>query len=250
MLRLKRNKKTLSFSLVKRSFLDRALVLALIYSLAFHLVVFVVFRIKMLEVEEIPQSPPVAVVIDKELVSNTAQADSLYEQSVATPLITEYLDDEVWLPSTSYFTDTKFHDAVETTISHIFSDETVFRSLKEIPYTLRAYPIKLKCSSSLKALKIVEDGSALFKKKENAQFLAHSPNRTRIEYVLEVDGQTGEILSWTKPYELLDKKLARLANHLIDSIRFLPQDTNIYKGSLYITFYCTGEEIKEFLINP
>src|SRR5262245_11122581 len=109
MLRLKRNKNEISFSLVRGSLLDKALFFALIYSLTIHLVLLLVFRIKMLQVEEEKAQAPVAVAIDQEIQNPDVSSTYVEELSTYSPLITDSIDDELWQgfheKNAKYFTD-------------------------------------------------------------------------------------------------------------------------------------------------
>jgi len=205
----------------------------------------------MLQVDPEYVDTPVAVAVDPD--SETALSARAEHTASYAPLITESIDDDAYRhseKSTKYFTTSSFSHIADHALDTSFSNETIYRSSSKIPYIVRAYPIKVKCSQSLKNIKIVEDGMRLFKRKGNRQFLKHSPDRKMIEYFVEVEGSTGKIIRFSKLTELSDKKLALVANRLIDMIRFLPQDDTLYRGNIFITFYCTGEEIEKFLIKP
>lgn len=241
----------------RSSFLDKALLQALIWSFVFHLVLFGTFRIRYNSfLDSSPPLKPIAVAIDPELTSDTFAITALADIDESLDNASAFfhtVDENEWkmsciqnlLPPTS----NNCSYLPSPTLSHLSQDD-VSMLAKEITYAPIVYPLQLKLSRSLKNLYLVDDGSALFKTKgpyDDLGRYALSTKLSPIDYKVKVDGKTGTIVGWQRTYELLDKELQKVADTLITKIRFAPFSHKSQRGTITMSFCCSGEEIGELL---
>lgn len=208
---------------------NNVLAYALFCSLVLHLVLVGCFRIRLFDFGQEPLAfSPVTLVVENDPAVSTLILDS----------------DEKKLPFVSI--DEISPQTAETR-----------RKIQEVAmtsceYPSQSYPLKIKYSQNLKQLLLIEDGSHLFKDSSSfsqKEVALLKSQKFTIEYRIKVDGSTGTLFSWKRTRELLDKKLQRIADKIISSLRFIPYKQSL-SGKLWLTFYCTGEELSSYLKEP
>jgi hypothetical protein len=151
----------------------------------------------------------------------------------------------------------------EKAISQLFEEEKTIRVQEldtfttgiqemrdEIKYLEHVYPLKLRLSKPLAKLKLIEDGSHLFKPKEINQktaALSFSTTCYPIAYTIKVSGESGKVVSWKRKKELIDKKMQSCADKLIETLVFGPSKEKEIKGKIWITFACPEDELVRYL---
>ncbi len=245
MLRLERSQKKapLAIQLPKRSsFLDKALLQALVYSFIFHLVLFGTFKIRLNDYQEqLPQMLPLNVAIDTEknegLRFETEVVD--IDQLDRSLFFISNLDEDEYKAMTLALSDQHSIAA--------FSNQTIHEMTPTLTWAPRMYPLKLKLSSKLKALTLLEDGSSLFRDRglnESLDRFVLADKHLPTEYKVTVDGTTGLIMSAERKNVLLDKRLQACADAVINNICFKPFSEKSATGSITLVFCCTGDEIQ------
>lgn len=244
-------KTRLAARMKERSIFDKAFVKALVWSCVIHLVVLCSFRVKMFE---IPQSAPVQP-IEVSLETDPQDASQAYVALVDDSQMrsfTDYLDEGAWQDQAADRIQNELNDAPNKGFSTpptlmLASDPVSTRVEPQCTYRRRAYPLKIKLKQDSKGCKIVEDGSRLFTQKTKKVFLPHSCPHYSIEYEIEIDGASGKIGMHRRTRELRDKTLQTVADDMLHVIRFWTPEPRVYKASLTLTFYCSGEELLELL---
>jgi hypothetical protein len=241
----------------KGSLLDRPFKQALIYSFLFHALVFGVFRVQFSTISD-PTEPinPVEVAIDTERTADgddaqelvaIAEQESTQEKVSFAPYVKEYIK-----IAEKYYSDASTAQIEPTALheSEVFDDEGFEEKLylTKLPYQLRHYPLRLEFTTALSKLKLLEDGSSLFKEKSASFSRQKIPFAFfTIAYNVKISGQTGKITEWKRKRELLDKKLQVCADRIIDQIQFAPFQLTSLRGKIWIVFECSGDEISEYL---
>lgn len=240
----------------RSSFFDRALLQALLWSFLFHLLLFGTFRIRLNSFNDnSPSMAPIAVAIEhepQEAVTSVAALHQDQETIESQGLFTQSLDPTVWQAACidKLASRTSLAHATSSFLFHGSNEEDLLNVQKEVTYTPTLYPLQISCSRSLRALTIVDDGSSLFRTKgpkDDLGKLYLSKQSYPIEYKVKIEGATGKVVRWERKYELLDKELQKVADRLINIIRFAPFNKRSAKGSLTLTFCATSEEIAELL---
>ncbi|MCE5293918.1 MAG: hypothetical protein LLF94_04835 [Chlamydiales bacterium] len=236
-----------------KSFLDKALLQALFYSLLFHLVLFGTFRIRFNDYQEnTPQMLPLNVAIDAEPITEAKVIDAedvSHKTFLATIPESEYKAMNLALlnPPSKYELETTHLPPNSLTA---FSDADIADLAPKSTWAAKMYPLQLKLSHDLKKLTLLEDGSKNFRDKgpyESLGRFALTSNHLPIEYKVTVDGATGHIIRHEREQVLLDKRLQACADKLIDEITFEPFSENQITGRITLVFCCSGDEIKGFL---
>lgn len=239
----------------RSSFFDRALLQALLWSFLFHLLLFGTFRIRLNTFNDnSPTMAPIAVAIEHEPQEAVTSVAALHQEQEAIEsqgLFTQSVESAVW--QAACIDNIASRASKSPTSSFLFhgsNDEDLLNVQKEVAYAPTLYPLQLSCSRSLRALAIVDDGSNLFRTKgpkDDLGKLYLSKQSYPIEYKVKIEGATGKVVRWERKYELLDKDLQKIADRLINVIRFAPFSKRSAKGSLTLTFCATSEEIQELL---
>jgi hypothetical protein len=244
--------------LKEKSFLfDAPFLRALGYSFLFHLVLFGVFKIEFLDIPEpIPNPCPVEVAVgvpEQSIVA--AHVDASFDK----PLFVESPLSKIELSQTPL----NKTELLLSQLQYNIHNNTLFYETKEeypnlakemsepLAFQEKLYPLRLKLSSSLTQLKLVEDGSCLFKEKSPHHLTASyilTIHPLDIEYSIVVSGETGKVIEWHRSKELLDKKLQRYADKLIQTIAFAPNERMYIKGKVLLIFKCSGEEIENLVL--
>ena len=251
----------LTFRIKERPpFFSRPLIKALTWSALFHLCLLSSFRIKMTDFHEVEypikpidvaiekeESPPITTIIDN-------------KNSMAQPIVN--LNDPYWdeardIVSNQYqsFTATS-HIPRPTSFGDTVSDIAITSIPESLSSTSTLYPLRLKFSPAVKKLKLLVDGSSLFKQKGNqkeSQEQLHrlllSPLRFPIKYDVNINGKNGKIVHWSREETLADKTLQECADTLMTLIRFAPSSNEKIRGSICLTFCCTGQEMEQFFLH-
>lgn len=236
---------------------DRPFKQALIYSFLFHLLVFGLIRVKFIAIyEPTAQLQPVEVAIDAERDEPNGEAvtvtglEGQNEEEHFAPVVVHYpqefhpqnLNSQVNGRQDIALSEYPMDKRIEESVADSFS--------QKIGYPLHFYPLKIECTSSLSKLTVVEDGSQLFKEKNNysVQRVAKLPIIFfTIEYSAKVSGMSGKIIESKRKKELWDKKLQACADKIIQVMRFAPSNKKTIRGKILITFECSGDEIEEYL---
>lgn len=226
----------------RTTFLDKALLQALVYSLLFHLLLFGSFRIRLNDYQEsTPQMRPIDVGID------TEKSDRA--QTVINALDTEQID-----PSALFISnlDTQEYWAMNLALLNkpVDTEDEILEPPTKLAWTPRMYPLQLKLSAQLKALELTDDGSSLFREKgpyDSIGRFALAANHLPIEYKVRINGVTGRIESAEKDQVLLDKRLQSVADQIINHIQFKPFSEKCLAGRITLIFCCTGDEIKSLM---
>jgi hypothetical protein len=205
---------------------NRILLQALIYSLLIHAVLVLCFRIRLFDFRSEPVAfTPAKLFVDDEPV---ASASIIQEKLKTAPTV--FLDEL-----------TEHTEESRSQIQALF--------VQDIAFPDQGYPLRIKCSPSLKPLLLIEDGSHLFKhmtSPHQQEVSLLSCRKFTIEYSVDVDGTTGKLSSWSRTRELLDKELQQIADKIVSELRFAPHKKSL-SGKLWINFYCSGEELQDYL---
>jgi len=219
------------------SFLDKALLQALIYSLMAHIVLFGTFKIRLNDYQETAQEmTPVDVAIDFE--EPATEAGVFEGPQVDT-------SDLFFTNSIAYLPELDPSAPIDA-----FSDEELVEQEPKERSRIKMYPLQLKLSQSLKNLELLDDGSSLFRNKEPYETMSIftlAPHHFAIDYKLYVQGLTGTLERFERKGELLDKRLQAVADKIVNKIRFCPYSEKSITGSITLTFFCTGDDIKGYL---
>lgn len=230
------------------SLFDRPFKQALLYSVLFHFLVFGVFRVQFLQIKDAIQPiDPVEVAIDQGQDSQELVAIAEFDNPKETAAFAPYVKEHLKLKDKGYKAD----------IEHLATSKACFFDEKEIDekqfhtklsYPTKHYPLRLEFTSGISKLKLIEDGSNLFKEK-NSYFSRDKLPLTffTIAYNVKVSGTTGKVTEWKRKRELLDKRLQACADRIIGEIQFAPFQENSLKGKIWIVFECSGDEIQEYL---
>lgn len=210
-------------------FLDKALLQALIWSLALHVVVLGTFKIRLNDFSEYtPQMQAVDVAVEQD---DSIQVTASQEPQDKSLLFLATIDPKDTLPPTK-----KVIQNLPVSASPKWS------------YTL--YPLEFKLSSELKSLTLLDDGSCLFRKngpRDTLAKLALTAHHLPIEYKVSVNGQTGKIVAQERQQVLLDKKLQVIGDELMKHVRFKPCQKEQITGTITLVFCCSGDEIGAYL---
>jgi hypothetical protein len=231
----------------RKNFLNTRFRQALTYSLVFHLLLFCFFRIKfMLPQDEAPAFRPVSLAVDMREFMQMTVADLQAEEMRSFPYQTELLNSfESFFPSSQEQAPKTMCGSDLPYIKHLVTTQEMHPL-----FTERFYPLKIELSKGLQELRIVEDGSSLFRKKIEPAHLSHlllTTSPLRIRYSIRVHGATGKIIECSRKHELLDKKLQQYADLLIHSISFAPFQELSLTGKLDLVFQCSGDELRSYL---
>ncbi|MDB6080818.1 MAG: hypothetical protein JWO53_90 [Chlamydiia bacterium] len=228
----------------KTSLFDRPLQRALLYSFLFHGLIFGVFRVKFFDLPE-PATTfhPVEVAIEEnqeQEKSLVAVAEESKEENLIAPINRENLNFlQTTLDYEELLADAQFLKKQAPDITTRFTSEKL--EFQE-PY----YPLKIHLTKALSCMKLIEDGSSLFKKRESHSMrYASYP----IEYTIKVSSKTGTVVTWKRKKELIDKKLQAQADRLIQELRFSASSSSdsLVGGKVVIVFTCTGDELERML---
>lgn len=222
----------------RTTFLDKALLQALVYSLLIHLVLFGSFKIRLNDFQESsPQMLPIDVALDADKI-DVAHA------------VTHTQEGEGLDPSTLFISalDPDEYKSMNLALlpSREDKDEAILDLPSKLAWTPKMYPLQLKLSSPLKALVLIDDGSGLFREKgpnDSIGRFALAANHLPIEYKVSINGITGSVERAEKDQVLLDKRLQSTADSIISHIRFKPFSEKRIAGSITLIFCCTGDEI-------
>jgi hypothetical protein len=230
--------------LPKPRMVDRPLQRALLYSFLFHALLFGLFRIQYSDLHERePFFQPIQVAIEADTESKAVVADVVHEEKKTLLAI----DKQKLTEAPLFEREKAIYDLVS---EPPYDSLDTFALLTKIDMSQKLYPMRLKLSSKLSKLELLEDGSCFFRKKEKTDRIArlqlayaHYP----ITYHVTVDGASGKVIHSSRTKELLDKKLQVLADAIIDKIQFFPSEEQQVSGRLSIIFYADSEEIEEML---
>lgn len=239
-------------------FFDAPFLRALGYSLLFHIVLFGFFKIEFLDISEPIDSPaPVSVALgetNQPVATTKVDVDTPFDK----PLFVASGIDKIEMPTepmnATEFMLSQVHHNVQNNALWYEKSEDYASFAKEMSEPLqfqeRLYPLRLKFSSSLSKLKLIEDGSSLFKEKSphhsvSSYILTVHP--LDIEYDVVVSGESGKVIEW-KRKELLDKRLQRYADFIIKTISFAPSEKLCVQGKILLIFKCSGEEIEHLVL--
>lgn len=226
----------------RTSFLDKALLQALLYSLLIHLVLFGSFRIRLNDFQDsTPQMLPIDVAIDADKI------DAIQTETNALDL--QQIDSKSLFISNL---DPDEYRAINLALVSQPADSTedMLDRTSKLAWTPRMYPLQLKLSPQLKALELTDDGSSLFREKgpyDSIGRFALAPNHLPIEYKVRINGMTGCVEGAEKDQVLLDKRLQSVADLIISHIRFKPFSEKQIAGRITLIFCCSGDEIKSLM---
>lgn len=237
--------------------LSRPIIKAFVWSALIHLFLVCAFRIKMIDYHEVkyPVKPiDVAIVEERDTPITTVidQSSSLLQPYVS-------INDPRWessrgkhleksLPLTALMPRPK-----PSSLGPTVSDTIIASNQKSLSTAPPLYPLRLKFSPAVKRLKLLVDGSSLFKRGEDPLELHQlllSPSRLPIRYDVTINGKSGKITRWKRDETLSDTAIQTCADTLIALLRFAPSQHEKIQGSICLTFRCTGQELKQFLIKP
>jgi hypothetical protein len=236
--------------------LQRPLIKALIWSAVFHLCLVSAFRIKMVDFHEVKYPiTPIDLAIDDEDAPITTVA--LHKGERMQPIVP--LSDPCW--------DAMRHDSLKEplplpcplrkplpgSLGSVVPDSVIASSEKSLSNKPRLYPLKLKFSPTLKKLKLLVDGSSLFKRQEDPielhrLFLA--PSFFTIKYDVLINGKSGKIVRWNREKTLGCTYVQACADMIVSLLRFAPSAHEQIGGRLSLSFRCTEQKLKELLIDP
>jgi hypothetical protein len=232
----------------RSSFFDNALVRALLFSTGVHLVLLCGIRIKMFEFTESVPLRPINVAIESE---NGEGAEALVDvsQNRMQPLaFSKALDNPSWIDlCLKPKNELQVSEHITTTVQSTLTDTKLTSTIVPLNYRVRLYPLQIKCSSNLKVLKLIDDGSSLFKEQHPSNIYPFTSSHYPIEYNVQVAGSTGKIVSFNPKKELIDKELQEVADRLMQRLSFAPREDKLYTGSISLHFCCSGEKIGEYL---
>ena len=226
----------------RTTFFDKALLQALVYSLLIHLVLFGSFRIRLNDfLESSPQMLPVDVAIDadKPDVSGSVSNSLESQPSNATRGFILHLDADEYKAMNLALLPPRPH-----------KDEELLDRTPKLAWAPRMYPLQLKLSPQLKALTLIDDGSALFREKGPNDSLGRfvlAANHLPIVYKVRINGITGHVEHAEKDQVLLDKRLQSVADRIVSHIQFKPCSEKSIAGSITLIFCCTGDEIMSLM---
>ncbi|MBS0654247.1 MAG: hypothetical protein JSR46_00575 [Verrucomicrobia bacterium] len=236
--------------------LQRPLIKALIWSAVFHLCLVSAFRIKMIDFHEVKYPiTPIDVAIDDEEGPKTSVA--LQQRQHMQPIMP--ISDPCW--------DACRHDSLKEplplpcplrrplpgSLGSVVPDSVIASSEKSLSTRPRLYPLKLKFSPTLKKLKVLVDGSSLFKQQEDPMelhLLFLAPAFFSIKYDVRIDGKSGKVVRWNREKKLGSTYVQTCADMIVSHLRFAPSTQEQIGGRLSLSFRCTEEKLKELLIDP
>jgi hypothetical protein len=239
---LELEKKTLHISIKKPvAFINRPLIRALLWSALIHLCLLCSFRIKMISFHESDYPlKPIAVAIEEEIAPVITAA--VETESIIPQVAVNW--DEVRQDIPTAYVKISKAPMIET-YDTISSEQTIASLPNSLAHHAAAYPLRIKFSPNLRQLKLLADGSSLFRQKES-EFLL-SPLRFPITYTVSVNGQTGKVIRWTREGILADKTLQSCADTLLSTLRFVPFGSKTIEGTICFIFRCNGQELQQLL---
>lgn len=233
---------------------DRPLLRALLYSLLLHSVVLGLFRIKSINIYEIPTPAIEVSILTDKSEEGTALVDSTAHASSKRPFFQRASDikpSTFPLPENASLTAANFIDtyclAVPKKTPVANGNYVPFDTLPLPPsFNERFYPVQLSFSSSLKSHPLLQDGSSLFKENIDKKTLPPITS-SKIEYSVTVDAKTGLLTAWKRKQTLSNKKTEHIADAIIQSLQFEPTEGKEYSGKIWLQFTCTSETLEQLV---
>lgn len=251
-------KKSLSIEIKEPlPFFTHPLVRALIWSALFHLCLLCAFRVKM-SYFHTTESPLTSVAVAIEEDALPATTTTIENEQQMTQLIAN-LDNSDWdeiRETTSEWPRDHIkasHQPKIHSCGNIISETAITFLPESFSHQSTLYPLRIKTSPNLKKLKILTDGSSLFKQTENSEKLHQllmSSSRFRVQYTVNINGKNGRITKWNRESHLIDPAVQSCADMVIERLCFAPFGDKTMQGTLYLVFYCDGQELQQFLKRP
>lgn len=94
-------------------------------------------------------------------------------------------------------------------------------------HEVRTYPIKINLHRDLHNLRLVDDASSCFRLATNETLFASSEfseSHPKVEFYVDIDSSSGQIVQALCHKELIDKRLQDLAEVLLKKLKFVPID--------------------------
>ena len=245
--RLKNSQKIELRYLPSHKLLERPLQRALLYSFLFHALLFGLFRIQYDDLDDhnLVEPLPIEVAIEKE------------NDTVATILDLEEQEKPLKIPiAKTLFSAPCTFDKESSIFSLIYPKkikpsplDSEIHERADLPDE-RLYPLTLKLSHAIHKLELIDDGSMLFRKKQFSDRTSEfqmTLQHYAITYHVEVTPQTGKITLSSRTQELLDKKLQKVADLLLEQIRFQAFHVPKVEGRVSVIFHAPGDSVEGML---